>query len=588
MAFDGLFIHGLTQALSQALTGGRIDKIHQPENDEIQLSIRSNNQNYKLKITADPSLPYITLWDDKKENPMQPPLFCMLLRKHLASGKIQEVRQMGLERVIELDIESRDELGNLSVKTLAVEIMGKHSNIILYQKEDRRILESIKRISASMSRIRQVYPGIPYTPPPFDKLDLLTMPLIATDELPDLSADITLPKWLVKHFQGFSPSSAHIFLIKWNLSEDLKINDLAPFEVKQLLHGLSELKRLLTNGGFQYGVAYENPTHKMPQDIFAFTPVGTSNDLNIKTFDSALDTVNAFFSGRDTGNRLDQKSSFMKKAVQARLDKALAKLGNLQEDFQNAERADEHKIKGELILANLYQMEKGLSKIVLDNYYTDPPESMEIPLDIRLMPVDNAQRYFKKYNKAKNGQIEILKQLEETQTEVEYLENVMNLIEQTTDADNLDEIRNELASQGYVKRKSTINKQKKKISSPLKFISSEGFEILVGKNNLQNDQLTLKIASNKDLWLHTKIIPGSHVIVRTQGQEVPDTTLQEAAMIAAWHSKGRSSGQVPVDYTLVKNVSKPAGAKPGMVIYNTNKTLYVTPNETLIQKLTAK
>ncbi len=585
MAYDGLFFRSLVNELSATLVGGKIDKIHQPEKDELLVLIRADAHNYKLKISADASLPYLSLSDEKKENPMQAPMFCMLLRKHLSGGRIMALRQMGLERVIEVEIESRDELGELSTKILCIEIMGKHSNIILYQQSDLKILESIKRISSSMSRTRQIYPGIPYTPPPFDKRNLLT-------ELPTLemlrSSEMLPHKYLVKEWQGFSPSSAQWLLFGTDLPSDLVLSDWHTDQLEKLVSLIKAFQSKLINNAYEYVMFYEDAHHEKPFEVLCFVPLGLNADPRIRKFDSAVLLTNSFFGSKDHSNRIDQKGAHMRKSVSQRLEKAYLKQSKLQEDFATAEHSEQFKVLGELILANLYRIEKGMSRVEVENYYSDPIETIAIELDLRLSPSENAQRYFKKYNKAKIGQIEILKQLEETQNEVNYLEQVLTAIDNSNDTDTLDEIRSELADQGYLKRKVAAYKAKKMQLKYLQFVSSDGYDILVGKNNYQNDYLTLKLASNKDLWLHTKLIPGSHVIVRTNGEEVPETTLLEAALLAAYHSKGRMSGQVPIDYTLVKNVSKPSGAKPGMVIYQTNKTLYVTPEPALIEKIKSK
>ncbi len=580
MAYDGLFFRGLTQALAQHLVGGKIDKVHQPEKDELSLGIRAGSQNYKLKVSADASLPHVTLSDEKKENPLQAPMFCMLLRKHLSGGRITSIHQVGLERIIEIEVESRDELGDLSTKVLAIEIMGKHSNIILYQKEDQKILESIKRISSAMSRARQIYPGIPYQYPPFSKSNLL-------EESPRLEhleeETLLLSKYLVGHWQGFSPSSVKWLLYGSDLPIESPLNQWLSSERNQLIQLLEALKMRLISGTYQYAILYD--ASQLPIELLMDMPSGLEQEFLLRPFSDVFSAVNAFFSTRDQSNRLDQKGAHMRKMVSSRLEKSQGKLSKLEEDLQNAEHAESYKILGDLILSNLYQIEKGMNEVTVDNYYDEAYGKLTIELDIRLSPSENAQRYFKRYNKAKNGQYEILRQMEETSFEVAYLEQVLTAIDISTDSENLDDIRTELAQQGYMKRKPTYGKEKKSQNKPLHYTSSEGYDILVGKNNLQNDQLTLKLASNKDIWLHTKIIPGSHVIIRSGGNEVPEQTIYEAALIAAFHSKARQSGQVPVDYTLVKNVSKPSGAKPGMVIYSTNKTLYVTPDETLIKKL---
>lgn len=582
MAYDGLFFRSLVSELSQLLTGGKIDKIHQPEKDELTIGIRSGSQNFKLKLSADASLPHIALSEEKKENPLQAPMFCMLLRKHLAGGKILSITQSGLERIVEIAVESRDELGDISTKILAIEVMGKHSNIILYQESDFKILESIKRISALMSRTRQVYPGIPYTPPPFSKRNLLT------DEpsLIDLKgSEDSLTKYLVKEWQGFSPATANQLFYGQMLPLEMPLSTWQSKDLEKALELILKLKAKLLNNEYNFGLLFGDEAKTTAKEVLSLSTPALEAHFPITGYDSAVSVTTAFFGNKDKSNRLDQKGAHMRKAVAARLEKAEGKHAKLTMDYHNAESAELYKISGELLLANIYQLDKGMSFVELDNYYEDPVTSLKIDLDLRLTPAENAQRYFKRYNKAKIGQIEILKQLEETEAEMRYLEAVLTAIDNSGDAENLEDIRDELADQGYVKRKIVAGKSKKKKMTYMSFTSSEGFEILVGKNNVQNDYITLRLASNKDLWLHTKIIPGSHVIVRTEGTDCPEQTLYEAAVLAAYHSKARQSGQVPVDYTLVKNIIKPNGAKPGMVVYNTNKTIYVTPDETLVAKL---
>lgn len=576
MAYDGLFFKSLVNELRTTLLGGKIDKIHQPEKDELIMHIRAESQNYKLKISADASIPYISLSDTKKENPMQAPMFCMLLRKHLAGGRITAFNQIGLERIIEIEVESRDELAELSTKVLCIEIMGKHSNIILYQKETLKILESIKRVSAAVSRTRQVFPGIPYTPPPFDKKNLL-LELPTLEELQQV--EFLAHKWLVKEWQGFSPSSAKWLLYGTDLPTEEVLSSWNTEQLNAFLSILFDFRNLLEKDAFAYSMYYEDSEHIKPFETLCFMPLNMKDDPRIQPFDSAVTLVNTFFASKDQTNRLDQRGAIMRKSVSNRLEKTYGKLGKLEEDLANAEHSEQYKILGELILSNIYRIQKGDAQVEVENYYNDPVTTDILELDIRLTPSENAQRYYKKYNKSKIAQIEIAKQLAETELEIAYLEQVLTAIDNSADTENLNEIRLELVEQGYLKRKVASYKAKKIQLKYLRFESSDGFEMLVGKNNYQNDYLTLKLASNKDLWLHTKIIPGSHVIVRTNGAEVPEKTLYEAALLAAYHSKARLSSQVPVDYTLVKNVSKPSGAKPGMVIYQTNKTLYVTPDE---------
>jgi len=589
MAYDGIFIAALTNDLKRRLIGGKIDKVHQPEPDGLIMQMRCGKERYKLYITVNNSLPFITLTDGKFENPQSPPMFCMLLRKHIASGTVLDIVQRSQERVVTFIIEARNELGELIKYNLIIEIMGKHSNIILTTAADNKVIDSIKRVSMYQSRVRQVLPGLIFDYLPSNKHNLHSLSSeqfhrIIT-ELRDANKDPEIFKFIYTNYEGFSPNLAREIVFSASLDLKSRLSELRPQEIDRLYDGMNRIKSALESGTFSPCTIQEKDTEKYIDLLPLESSLYSSEDYKIINND-IITVINDYYQKKDVVNRFLQKSQAMRKMVSHRIDKGRNKLTNLQNDLLFAENADDYKIKGELVLANLYQIEKGMNAIVVDNYYVTPNESLELKLDIRLTPSENAQKFFKKYNKLKTAQTEVVKQIGETKNEIHYLEQVLSNLENTTDNANLEEIRDELTEAGILRAKRQSKKQKKLKSKPHHYRSSEGFDIFVGKNNLQNDQLTLKTASKSDLWLHTKDIPGSHVIIKAQGQEIPEATLLLAASLAAYHSKGKESSQVPVDYTRVKHVSKPSGAKPGMVIYVKNHTLYVTPDgDTLEQYL---
>ncbi len=582
MPFDGITINALTDEIKSIIVGKRIDKIHQPENDEVVLHIRHARKNYRLLLSADSNLPYFGLTDLKKENPKIAPMFCMLLRKHLAGGIVIDFEQLELERVIILTVESRTELGELTIKKLIFEIMGKHSNITLVDN-DYKIIDCIKRIALGVNRYRQLFPGITYLYPPNDKKD-------PREENFDgfMAAFDAEPRPTFKHiymtYQGISPVIAKelclISEIDYNTTQDLLSDESRRKLATAFIEFFADIKQ------HNQVVYFKNDALK-DLTVVDLTPY-QSDEFVVKSFDTVIEVVNEYYANKNTVNKLLQRSHDLRKSVQGKMDRQTKKIKNLNKDLQNAEKADEYKIKGELIFANIYRIEKGMDKVTVENFY-DNNEPITIPLDIRLTPSDNAQKLFKKYNKFKTAQIKVLEQLGKTEHEIDYLNHVLHSLEASPDQNNFEEIKEELILTGYLKKRQRDKKKKKPIKNkPYQYTSSEGFEILVGKNNLQNDLLTLKIASKSDMWLHTKDIPGSHVIIRTEGKDVPDETLREAAMIAAYHSKAQTSSQVPVNYTKVRYIKKPNGAKPGMVIFSRNQTLYTTPDETKVKTLLTK
>lgn len=575
MSFDGIFINAFMHELKEKCIGARVDKIHQPESDELTIQLRGFNENLNLFISVESSMPYFTLSHFKKENPQTPPMFCMLMRKHLSGGRIVDVTQRGFERVVTFAIEAKNELSEIEKKYLIIEIMGKHSNVIL-TREDYTIIDSIKRITPDLSRVRTVLPGLK-----FEYLPTTKQPL--TQEMEDVSElDPTLPlyKALYQIYEGFSPQTSEYLLRKAQIPTDLTLGEMSTQQKSQLSYAFNHLKQKLglpSPSGYVFLNAKGKNTFTFLEDYMPSEP--------LHRFDSLSALLDFYFGKMNQTLKMHQRTLNLKKTLQTRIERIDSKIKKIKMELSEADGAETYKIKGELLLAHLYATEKGQNKVEVYNYYLDPPEPMWIDLDIRLEPSANAQAFFKKYNKLKTASVTLIQQLEEAQNELDYLEQTLTLLDTSEDHKTVEEIRSELASQGIIKYRN-IKKTKTKPSTDYRqFRSSDGYDILVGKNNHQNDTLTLKLASNKDIWLHTKIIPGSHVIIRTQGDTPPDNTIEEAAIIAAYYSKARLSSNVPVDYTIVKNVSKPSGAKPGMVIYVKNKTLFVTPDETVVQKL---
>lgn len=589
MAYDGILMAALADELESRLVGGRIDKIHQPEPDALVIHIKAPGEKSMLYISANSNLPHMTLIERKMDNPLKAPMFCMLLRKHLSGGRILGIRQHELERIILVDVESRNELGDLTTKRIIVEIMGKHSNIILVDTEENVILDSIKRIPFSVSRVRQILPGLKYEFLPTDKRNLReTGKDVFMDLVENTVKSTQVFKWIYMNYQGFSPAISRSICFEAEISESDDITALTSRELESLWNALENLKNSVEHQNYRPVIVKEISTGKYV-DLSSFALKHyLPNDFEIVESASITKVIEEYYGKKDQVNRMLHKTQNLRKFLSQRIDRLLNKLQKLKEEQLYAENAEESRIYGELLLANMYQLEKGMHEVKVLNYYDPESPEITIKLDSRLTPSENSQRYFKKYNKLKTAQEKLAVQIEDADSDLAYLEQVQTAVELSSDPTNIEEIRQELVEAGIMKKKHQKKDKKKSKIEPLSYMSSEGFEILVGKNNLQNDYLTLKLASNKDMWLHTKIIPGSHVIIRTKGQDVSEQTIYEAACIAAWHSKGRLSSQVPVDYTPVKHVSKPSGAKPGMVIYTTNQTVYVTPDEDDIESMRVK
>ena len=588
MALDGLVIHSIVNELHNKLLGGKIDKVYQPENDEVVLHIRNNKENFKLVLSCSASNPRVYLANNyKKENPINAPMFCMLFRKYIQGGNIVAVSQVGFERIIKISVESFDELKEKTTKDIIIEIMGRHSNIILTHSLDNKIIDSAKRIPPSVSRVRQILPGQTYIlPPAQDKLNPIDYIDIDLFKNTLNNFDGPIFKAIYSRLLGISPVIAKEICFRADVFENTSVNEISSEDINKVYNEFISLFKDIKNNIYNPSMVIDESIDKVLD--FSCINLNQFSNLSIINDDSISKILENYYATKDIKDRIHQRSSDLRKSISIKLDRLYNKLNKQQNELLESENADIYKVKGELITSYIYMIEKGMENIEVPNFYDPEYKNIKISLNKNFTPSENAQKYFKKYNKMKTAKKEITSQVEITKEEVNYLENILLSIENCETLAELMDIREELTKVGYLRGKINNKKETKLTTKPHEFISSDGFKILVGKNNKQNDHLTLKIASNDDIWMHTKNIPGSHVIIKTDGKEVSDETIFEGAMLAAYFSKSKLSSQVPVDYTKKKNIKKPNGAKPGMVIYETNSTIYVTPTEELVAKLKIK
>lgn len=564
MAYDGIITYAITKELSDRITLGKIEKVYQPGPEELLVHIHTRCGNVRLFISCNSQSARVCLTTGSYANPDQPPTFCMLLRKHIQGGRITEIRQRGSERIIEIDIEAQNELGFSVSRRLIAEIMAKHSNIVLVDIESGKIIDAIKRISIDVNRYRQLLPGVIYQYPP------------EQDKIPfrSVTADMELPhddRALMSRIGGISPAISREMTAGCGEQHDLSIRSVQPAK------RLAEITESVASGDYIPRVYIDEGT---PRE-FHITDLTEYESLVRMDFASASECAEYFFSNREASNLVRQKSVPLLKAAQAALSKALLKKKKLAEDLLSAENSDRYRLYGELLTANIHAVRPGARKATVTNYYDG--SLIDIPLDEKIGPSANAQRYFKKYSKARTAIHEKQAQLEDNDRDIAYLESVIQAIETADTVPLLEAIRSELESTGYVRRRAKASQRKRKAPKPepFRYTLSDGTEVLVGRNNTENDYLTMKTASKTDVWMHTKDIPGSHVIVKlTDGRslaDLPAEIIYEAAAIAAYHSKASGSSNVPVDYVPVRYVKKPNGAKPGMVIFTHNQTVYVHP-----------
>ena len=522
MAFDAVAVRCLVKDLKDKLINSRIDKIHQPEKDEITINLRTMTDNFKLVLSASPAHPRVHFTNVSKKNPISAPMFCMLLRKHIGSGKITDIEQIGFERIIKFSIESYDELGDLTTKYLIVEIMGRHSNIIL-TNQDMRILDCIKHIDFTVSSVRQLLPGLDYVSPPVqDKTDLTEISETANI---DFSSPIqTADKAILSAIAGISPLTSREIVYRAFGRTDVKCSELTDNGRNKLLYETVKLAKDVQQNNFSPCMIINSASGKLME--FSATPITQYESLaEIKEFDDISVLLDTFYRTRDMHERMRQKSADLVKLLNNNIERVSKKLGILNKTLADSENKDKYKIYGDLLMANLYNIKNGQSSVEVIDYYKEDSPTVKIPLSPQLSPSQNAQKYYKRYNKAKNAEIEAAKQIENAKNDLEYLESTLAAIETSDTESDLNAIRAELIAEGYLNRKFNPKKQKQNASKPMHFVSSDGFDIYVGKNNTQNDYLTLKFANSSDLWFHTKNIHGSHTIIKLGlDKDVPKTT----------------------------------------------------------------
>ncbi len=573
MAFDGIVIANLVKDLNDKIVSGRISKIAQPEKDELLLTIKGNRENFRLLISANASLPLLYFTETNKPSPLTAPNFCMLLRKHIANGRIVSVSQPGLERIVRIEIEHLDEMGDLKRKFLIVELMGKHSNIIFCDDENK-ILDSIKHISAQVSSVREVLPGREYfIPHAGEKKDPLT---ITEEEFKELIGKTpqNLSKALYTDLTGLSPTVSAELCHLASLDGDISAKDFSDSELTHLYHAFTWIMDDVRQGNFTPNIIYQK---EKPVE-FASIPLSmfSGGDYRSVSFPSISALLERYYAERNTVSRIHQKSTDLRKILTNSLERSYKKRDLQQKQIKDTEKREKFRIYGELLNTYGYGIQEGEKSFRCLNYYDNT--EITIPLDPTLSAQENAVRYFDKYNKQKRTFEATSRQLEQTEAEIEHLESISTFLDIARKEEDLAQIKEELTEYGYIKRHfSGGKKQKKAVSRPFHYLSSDGFHIYVGKNNYQNEELTFKLASGNDWWFHAKGIPGSHVIVKTEGKELPDRVFEEAGALAAYYSRGRGQDKVEIDYIQKKNLKKVPGAAPGFVVYHTNYSLVAAP-----------
>lgn len=597
MAFDGLFLSALVSEFKTTISGGKISKIVQSEKDEIQLTIKKEKQQFFLHLSANPSIPLVYLSDKGKTAPLTAPNFCMALRKHIGNGLIQDITQasrnlteQGLERVLLLHISHRDELGDIGIKYLSIEIMGKYSNIILL-KEDFTILDAIKRISSVQSSVREVLPGRKYfIPDQFKKENLLCFPLeslqtfLENKKNPNTERDSgmeNLSELLFQSFSGLSPLSAREISLDAGLPQDQKLGYMSSLDYEKLSDAILRLRKRIREGDFTPQILYENGKSfdfsAIPVRQYSGNPA-----FHAEIFHSPSELLTFYYGGKEKEDRVRQKSADLKKQCSTLLERVSKKLSLQEKQLKDTEKKERFRIFGELLTTYGYSLKGGEKELICENYYNGQEE--HIPLEESLSPIENAKKYFDKYDKAKRTERNLSTQVKESKNTLEHLQSIVNSLATAENAEDLDDIRREMGEYGYMKPISPKKKKERKEnkSSPRIFRSSDGYLLYVGKNNYQNEIVSFQIAEGKDFWFHVKGSAGSHVIAKTEGkslEELPDRLFEEAAELAAYFSSEKESAKVEVDYTERKNLKKVVGGAPGFVIYHQNYSILVTPKK---------
>jgi len=580
MAFDGIVISNLSYELNTKLVGGRISKISMPEENELIFTVKNNAKTYRLLISASASLPLVYLTDVNKPAPKVAPAFLMLLRKYIGTAKITDIFQMGLERILCFKLEHLNELGDLSHKCMYVEIMGKHSNII-FTDENNKIIDSIKRISANMSSLREVLPGREYfLPDELKKKDLLNTELEEFTEILK-SKEYALSKSIYMNFAGISPLIAEEIVLRASLPSQAPSTSLSELEYTHLFHTIKNLLDDINAHNFSPNIVYrkEEALEFSSVELFSYN----GEEYKKYSYDSVSKMLYDFYSSREAFVLNRQKSSDLRRIVNTALERASKKYDLQEKQLQDADKKDIYRVYGDLLNTYGYSLKGGESSFTTENFYDDNKE-ITIPLDKNESAKENAKKYYDKYAKLSRTTKALSEEIVNTKNDIEHLLSIQTALDVSSDDESLSQIRQELVDFGYIKKHSS-GKQKKSTSHPYHYISTDGYDIYVGKNNYQNEELTFKVATGNDWWFHAKGIPGSHVILKSNNEEdLPDRVYEEAAALAAFYSKAKDSEKVEVDYIQKKNIKKVAGAAPGFVIYHSNWSMVATPKADLQQK----
>lgn len=581
MALDGIFLSKIKNELREKAIGLRVDKVNQPTGDEVILNLRGKGCNYKLLLCVRADSPRLHFTSHSIDNPPVPPMFCMLLRKHLTGAMIKNVRQYETDRIIFIDFDATNEIGDKVELTIVMEIMGKYSNLILVSGE--KIIDSIKRVDYTTSGVRQILPGLEYKLPP--QQDKLSIENVSTEEIVDkiLSyKEKSLSAAILNSIQGVSPVVAREIAYK-SAFEDVQVLYLNEQQIINLKTILKDFRSSIS----EERVYMLTEDGGKPKDMSVIEVKQYGDILKLKAYNSAAELLDDFYFERDRINRINHRGHELIKLLNNLIERTSRKIALQKEELKRCEDKDILKLYGELILANLYRLSKGVTFYEVENYYNNC-ETIKIPCNPALTPTENQKKYYKDYRKAQTAEKMLVTLIDEGENEIIYLESVLDELSRADTDSEISSIRLELQNGGYIKNiKGKKQKQPKELP-PVEFMSGDGFKILVGRNNIQNDKLSLKTAAKNDIWLHTQKIPGSHVIIVSDGKKITDKTIEEAAVIAAYYSKAKDSSLVPVDYTRVKALKKPNGAKSGMVIYHEYWTIIVKPDKDLVEKLRLK
>lgn len=584
MALDGAFLYAIKNE-TEKLIGGRVEKVHQPSREEIIISLRTRQGSHKIMISANAGSARVHITKLTVDNPNTPPMFCMLLRKHLGSGKLIAVRQDGLERILFLDFECVNELGDVVTITLACEIMGRCSNLIIIN-QDGNVIDSIKRVDEEMSRERMVLPGMKYSlPPRSQRLNFLNA---ERDEIENALKNVNageLSKVLIKIFEGISPILAREWSFYAGKGEYITSDEINQQQLDRLVFIINLTAQALLENNCKFTAVMDK--EEVLKDFSFIRTEQFGNLMITKELSSASELLDYFYAERDRTARIKQRANDLFRLLLNLTDRTSKRISVQREELLECKNKDTLKLYGDLVSANMYRIQKGDSKLVAENFYDENNPQVEIKLDIMKTPSQNAQYYYSEYKKSITAEQKLSEQIEKGEEELAYLDSVFDALTRASTNSDISQLRLELSEQGYIKHSVQKGKPPKALP-PIEYKSSDGFCILVGRNNKQNDQLSLKFAEKSDIWLHTQTITGSHVIICTDGETPPDKTIEEAAVIAAVNSKGKGSNVVPVDYCLARYVKKPSGAKPGKVIFTNYQTAFVKPDSVLAEKLLVK